>query len=251
MQSIKKTLDKFYGIIPGDYWAFIGSIFGFSVFFLSALLHSLTEPYNIFNYAVSSLGWGPNGSEPVFRIGLIVLGCLLAPYILYLMRILWAKRGAERARLRNLLNTLGMITAIISVIGLFNVSIWGNVKTQPEFFWHLIGAFIYFFFAIIFAILFTLSMIFSKKWSKVQVIFTVIMIGEVIPFAIFSLGFLSNMEVMNAILYLPIDEKVAIFIPFVAQNIWWNFFEWLNVLSTLIWFILTGRYSLQLTRNSR
>ena len=255
MESIKKklgnALDKFYEILPGNYWAFIGAIFGFLVFLVSTLLHSLTAPVNIFTQPVSSLGWGPNGSELVFKIGLIILGILLAPYILYLTRLLWTKSGEDHSKLRNLLNTLGIITALIAVIGLFNVSLWGNVYTQPEFLWHLIGAFVYFFFTMIFTIIFTISMILSKNWSKTQVIFTIIMIIEFIPFLIFSVELLIDPELINAILNPNLDERVAVFIPLMAQKIWWNFFEWLNVLSTLVWIILTGIYTVKLERNSK
>ncbi len=252
MESVKNklgnVLDKFYGIIPGSYWAFIGGIFGLLVFLLAVILHSLTVPVNIFTQPVSSLGWGPNGSEPVFKIGLIVLGVLLAPYILYLTRLLWAKSGEDHSRLRNLLNGLGLITALIAVIGLFNVSLWGNVYTQPEFLWHLIGAFVYFFFAMIFTFLFTLSMILSKNWNKAQVIFTIIMIIEFIPFLIFSIELLTDTELMNAILNPDLEARVAVFIQAMANKIWWNFFEWLNVLSTLVWMILTGIYTVKLER---
>ena len=255
MESFKKKignlLDKFYDIIPGNYWAFIGGIFGILVFIISMILHSITEPVNIFTQPVSSLGWGPNGSELVFRIGLIVLGILLSPYVLYLTRLLWAKSGEERSKLRNLLNVLGIITALIAVIGLFNVSLWGNVERDLFFWWHLVGAFVYFFFSMIFTTLYTLSMVLSKKWSKIQVGFTLIMIIEFIPFLYFSMVMLNNTEVINAVLYLPIPERLAIFNPYMEQNIWWNFFEWLNVFSTLIWMILTGIYTLKLEGGSK
>ena len=255
MESVKNklgnVLDKFYDIIPGNYWAFIGGVFGFLVFLISTILHSLTDPVNIFTQPVSSLGWGPNGSEPVFKIGLIVLGILLAPYVLHLTRLLWAKSGEDHSRLRNLLNGLGIITALIAVIGLFNVSLWGNVYTQPEFLWHLIGAFVYFFFAMIFTILFTLSMILSKNWNKAQVAFTIIMIIEFIPFLIFSIELLTDADLINAILNPDLGARVAYFIPAMAEKIWWNFFEWLNVLSTLVWMILTGIHTVGLERNTK
>ena len=143
MESITKKLndglDKFYKPIPGNYWAFIGGIFGFLIFIISMLLYSLTVPVNIFTQPVSSLGWGPNGSEPVFRIGLIILGILLAPYIIHLTRLLWADSGEDLSKLRNSLNILGIITALIAVIGLFNVSLWGNVYRDLLFFWHTIN----------------------------------------------------------------------------------------------------------------
>jgi len=246
--KLGKILDKFYHIIPGSFWAFIGGIFGLLVFLIAVILHSLTVPVDIFTQPVSSLGWGPNGSEPVFKIGLIVLGILLAPYIIYLTRLLWAKSGEDLSRLRNLLNGLGIITALIAVIGLFNVSLWGNVYTQPEFLWHLIGAFVYFFFAMIFTFIFTLSMILSKNWNKAQVIFTIIMIIEFIPFLIFSIELLTDTELMNAILNPDLEARVAVFIQAMANKIWWNFFEWLNVLSTLVWMILTGIYTVKLER---
>ena len=253
MESIKSKignlLDKFYKTIPGNYWAFIGGIFGFLVFLIASLLHSITEPVNLFTQPVSSLGWGPNGSEWVFRIGLIVLGILFAPYVLHLTRLLWADSGEERANLRNLLNALGIITALVSVIGLFNVSLWGNVRNQPQFIWHLIGAFVYFFFAMIFTVLFTLSMILSKKWNKAQVIFTIIMIIEFIPFLIFSILLLTDTKLINTVLDLPLTADD--FIEMMEKNVFWNFFEWLNVLSTIMWIILTGIHTVKLEHNSK
>ncbi len=93
MESIGNKLDKFYKKIPGSYWAILGGIFGLLIIFISIFLHSLTEPISFFTHWVSHLGWGPNGSELVFRIGIIVTACLFIPYIICLTRILWAESG--------------------------------------------------------------------------------------------------------------------------------------------------------------
>jgi hypothetical membrane protein len=76
-----KFYDNIYSAVWGpdaSYWGIIGGIFGLLIFLIAVIL---AQPYSILTDPVSALGWSPNGSEPVFRIGMIILGILLAPYV--------------------------------------------------------------------------------------------------------------------------------------------------------------------------
>jgi hypothetical protein len=246
MESIKKFSDKFYEKIPGSYWGIGGGIFGLLVFLIAVVLHTLKVPYSIVSDPVSALGWGPNGSEPVFRVGLIVLGCLLAPYVLFLTRTLWVKGGEPRATIRNALNLLGIGTAAVSVVGLFMVSIFGNLYTDDLFYLHLVGAFVYFFLAIVFEALFTLSLHIANKRSKIQVIgtiasavFGILCLLSMLPLATTYgidglLGFFMNKTPA---------ERVANMTIFLTGAPWFPLTEWLFVLSTCAWFIITAVFT--------
>jgi hypothetical membrane protein len=251
MESINKLLDKFYQKIPGSYWGIVGGILGLLIFLVASVLFSLTASYSIVSNAVSELGWGPNGSEPVFRIGMIILGCLLAPYVLFLTRFLWAKQGEPKAKLRNALNVLGIGCALIAVIGLFMVSIFGNVIVDDLFYLHFVGAFVYFLFAIIFTSIFALSMYLANKRNNIVFICTIA--GVICGIACM----LSTLPVINTyglegVLGLFKDktaiERLASLVIFKEQAPGFPLTEWLFVLSTCVWFIIAAAYTLKLQR---
>ncbi len=253
MEKLNKFLDAFYRKIPGSYWGILGGFFGLAVFLIAVGLHSLTEPYSMLEDPVSALGWGPNGSEPVFRIGLLVLGALLAPYILFLTRFLWAKSGESQVKVRNLLNLFGISTAIIAVIGLYLVSIFGNIK-QEDFFWHLIGAFMYFIFALVFVSLFTISMVLGGKINKIQIIISIVAVGcaisliiAIVPVVTESSGIGLVFDFQNT----TYKERLTLLAEFQNVTKFFAITEWLDVMSICGWFAVTAFSTLKFERESK
>ncbi|OLS13690.1 MAG: hypothetical protein RBG13Loki_2690 [Promethearchaeota archaeon CR_4] len=249
MKSLNHTLDKFFQRIPGSYWGIAGGIFGLLVFLIASLLYSLTEPYSIIDNAVSQLGWGPNGSEPVFRIGMIVLGCVLIPYGIFLTRFLWAKPASRGAKWRNILNVFSIAFAFISFVGLFMVFLFGNAVRDDLFYLHLIGAFIYFSFAILFTLFFTISMYLANTLSKIQEIFTIVTVSLGIACIISTIP-LATEYGPGALFILFKDktsaERVASLATLEGLIPAFPLTEWLFVIFTCVWFVVTATHTLKL-----
>lgn len=252
MSSLKGALDKFYAKIPGSYWGIISGIFGLLVFLVATVLHSITEPLSFFTHWVSHLGWGPNGSEPVFKIGLIILILLFIPYIIFLTRLLWANRGEDIAKIRNVLTTFGLICSVATAIALVFVSLFGNIG-QREFLLHLIGATVYFFVVMGLISFYTASMILDNKASKSQLIITLINMILLNALILSSIPFLVN-YVNPAFTYtfqtMTTTERIAFLESAIPQTVWLTFFEWIYVISTLTWFIVTGIHTTKIERKN-
>jgi len=237
---MSKILDKVYEKVRGSYWALLGGVVGLLVILIASILHSLTEPISFFTHFVSHLGWGPNGSEPVFRMGIIILGCLMAPYILYLNRHLRVEKGEEHYTLRKLISILAFISAIISLIGIFMISIWGNIN-QQGFFLHLVGAVLFFVMAMGFMLFYTILMIFNKKWSKIQLVCTLVIIFFGIAMMVSAIPLINSIDLEG--LTGSINEILAAILPYTT---WLTFFEWLYILGVCVWFIITGIFTLRI-----
>jgi hypothetical protein len=248
MNSIKNALDKFYNRIPGSYWAIIGGFFGLLVIIIASILHSITEPISFFTHWVSNLGWGPNGSAPVFRIGIIILGCVLAPYIIFLTRFLWVEHEEEHAKRRNLIIICGLVSSVIALTGLLCVSFFGDIG-QSRFFLHLVGAVVYFFMVIWLMIFYTLSMVLNKKWNKFQVLITIINIVVLLSLFISAIPFFLNYvnpEFISLFQNMSAAERIAFLNGIIPLTKWLTFFEWIYILSNCTWFIVTGIHTLKI-----
>lgn len=239
---MSKYLDNLYEKVPASYWAIIGGIFGLVVISIASLLHSLTEPISFFTHFVSHLGWGPNGSEPIFRIGIAALGILMAPYILYLNRLLKVEKGEDHYLIRKIIHILAFVNAIISLIGLWMVSIWGNIN-QEGFFLHLVGAVVFFIMAMGFILFYTILMIFNKKWSKIQFVCTLTIIFFGIAMMVSALPLINSLDLES--LTGSTNEMLVTILPYTT---WLTFFEWLYILDICVWFLISGLFTLKTER---
>ncbi len=230
---------RFYERIPRSYWAIISGLFGFIFIITALLLHSISEPISFFTHWVSHLGWGPNGAELVFKVGLIILGCLITPYFIFLYRYLRGLEGGENKKLINKSTQGAIFASGVALIALIITALFGNIN-QNGFYLHLIGAVTYFMTGMIAMVLFTLSMFLSKKYSKIQVIWTIITLGIFIAMLISAIPLISTYSITDLLM---INEAVLDKISPLTR--WLTFFEWQLVFSTFIWFIITGVYTLK------
>jgi len=250
MSSIIETIKTYYEKLPRSYWAIISGIFGLSFIFVAALLHSLTEPISFFTHWVSHLGWGPNGSELVFRIGIIVLGCLLVPYIISLTRYLWKERDEDKTKSMKIFLISAFICSVFALIGLLFVSIYGNIA-QEGFFLHLIGAVTFFAMTTVMIVLYTISMMLCGKKSKFQQSCALIVVIFFISMVISATPVISNysvFELLNSFIIKTPDERVTFLASIVPLSTWLTFFEWMVTFSFCAWFIITGLYTLKIER---
>ena len=250
MSSIKNTIKTYYEKFPWSYWAIISGIFGFLFIIVASILHSITEPVSFFTHWVSHLGWGPNGSEPVFRIGIIVLGCLMIPYVISLTQYLWKEREEDKSGRVKILLPSAFISGIIALFGLLFVSIFGNIA-QVGFFLHLIGAVTFFAMTTVMMLLYTVSMMLCGKKNKIQELCTVIILIFFISLVISATPVVMNytvFDLLNAFVVLTPSERVAFLADLTPLSAWLTFFEWMIVFSFCAWFIITGLYTLGIER---
>ncbi len=250
MSSIINTIKTYYENFPRSYWAIISGIFGFLFILIASILHSITEPVSFFVHWVSHLGWGPNGSEPVFRTGIIVLGCLLVPYIIFLTRYLWAEKKEDKTGFAKFLVPSAFISAGIALIGLFLVSIFGNIA-QVGFSLHLLGAVTFFTMTTVLIVLYTTSMILCGKKNTIQLLCTILVVVTFISLLISTTPLVINytvFDLLNAFVILTPNERVAFLASITPLSAWLTFFEWMIVFSFCAWFIITGIYTLKIER---
>lgn len=241
-------MKSYYNKIPRGYWAIASGIFGFLFILVASLLHSITAPVSFFTHWVSHLGWGPNGSEPVFRIGIIVLGCLLIPYDIHLTRFLWAEKEADKSNRTKILVPCAFISSAIALFGLLFVSLFGNIA-QDGFFLHLIGAVTFFAMATVLIVLYTISLMLCGKKSKIQQLCAVIVVIFFISLLISATPIVSNytvFDLLNMFVVLTPSERVAFLANIIPLTAWLTFFEWMIVFSFCTWFIITGIYTLKI-----
>ncbi len=250
MSSIINTIKTCYENFPMSYWAIISGIFGFLFILVASILHSITEPVSFFVHWVSHLGWGPNGSEPVFRGGIIVLGCLLVPYVIFLTRYLWTERKEDKTGFAKFLVPSAFISAGIALIGLFLVSIFGNIA-QVGFSLHLLGAVTFFTMTTVLIFLYTASLILCGKKNKIQLLCTVLVVVTFVSSLISATPLVINytvIELLNNFTVMSSGERVSFLTSIVPLTAWLTFFEWMIVFSFCSWFIITGMYTLKIER---
>jgi len=250
MNSIIVTLKTYYENFPRSYWAIISGIFGLSFIIVAALLHSITEPISFFTHWVSSLGWGPNGSEPVFRIGIIVLGCLLIPYIISLTRYLWREREEDKSRSVKILLISAFVSSAVALVGLLFVSIFGNIA-QEGFFLHLLGAVTFFAMTTVLMVLYTVSMMLCGKKSKSQQLCTLIVVIFFVSMVISATPVINNytvFDLLNSFIVKTPVERLAFLASIVPLSTWLTFFEWMVTFSFCAWFLITGIYTLKIEK---
>ncbi len=108
-----EKLDKFYEKINGSYFGIIAFITAAISITAAQMLYLAIDPsFSISTNFISDLGAGPNNSDIIFNIGMILTGVFLIPYFIYLG---WYLKKKDK----NLnLVIKGMIAGLIASIGL-------------------------------------------------------------------------------------------------------------------------------------
>ena len=150
--------------------------------------------------------------------------------------------------MRKIILIFSILSSGIALIGLIFVSIFGNIS-QNEFYIHLIGAVVYFIMGMVLMILYTLSMVLSKKFSKIQVIWTLITLGFFISLFISAIPLITSYPITDLLFTnLTPNERMAFLEQNIPLTMWLTFFEWLFVIANFIWFIITGLHTLKIEK---
>ena len=89
-----ERIDSFYQKCDGSYYVFIGTGISLISKLIAVLLFLQIDPtFNIFSNYISDLGDGPNNSDIVYNIGVMLSGIFYCFFFLYLMRYLQKKDG--------------------------------------------------------------------------------------------------------------------------------------------------------------
>ena len=114
-----EKIDKFYEKINGSYLIFIGIGLSLLFIFIAVILFMQVDPtFSIYSNFISDLGDGPNNSNIVFNVGVIISGIFNLFIYIYLTRFLQKKDANEKLIL------LAFITAFVSTIGTIMVGLF-------------------------------------------------------------------------------------------------------------------------------
>ena len=128
-------LDTFYEKINGSYFGIITFLIsGISVTIAQMLYMEADPSFNISTNFISDLGAGPNGSDIVFNIGMILLGFFSIPFYVYIGWYLQKRENMNSLR-------IGMIAGLLGSIGMVLVGVFPlNPNDKFSYNMHIIAA---------------------------------------------------------------------------------------------------------------
>ncbi|HEY0090480.1 MAG TPA: DUF998 domain-containing protein [Candidatus Lokiarchaeia archaeon] len=112
-------IEIFLNKIKSKYFGILGILFCQIAIMIAYLKYITIDPtFSLFTNFGSDLGIGPNGSDIIFRIGMVFTGIIYIPYILTI--ILFLKKKSKDQKFINLISILLFIQIIgVSISGLF------------------------------------------------------------------------------------------------------------------------------------
>jgi hypothetical protein len=225
----------FFQRFTGGYFG-LASVVVFCIMIpISIYLHSITVPIKITQHFVSNLGIGPNGSAIVFSIGLLIQALLLFPFILQISRQLWMKPTEKKAHINNTIVQISFVLAMISIPGLILVAFFsmGPATIIP----HAIGAMLFFFGTIIYGGGFWIAIEIQKKagfWLRLSSILVLIF------FVCFQGASVALVFLYPEEFQIFMDNPAGYTLRILGDTAdtklaYIRLFEWLFVLSMVIW----------------
>lgn len=135
-----EKLDKFYKKINGNYFGLISVFIAAISITVAQLLYMAVDPtFSITTNFISDLGTGPNGSDIVFSIAMILSGVLIMPFYVYIGWYLQKRENQNSLR-------IGMIAGLIGSIGMMLVGVFPlNPNDIFSYNMHIIAAGILFY----------------------------------------------------------------------------------------------------------
>jgi len=135
-----EKLDKFYKKINGNYFGLISVFIAAISITVAQLLYMAVDPtFSITTNFISDLGTGPNGSDIVFSIAMILTGVLIMPFYVYIGWYLQKRENQNSLR-------IGMIAGLIGSIGMMLVGVFPlNPNDIFSYNMHIIAAGILFY----------------------------------------------------------------------------------------------------------
>jgi hypothetical membrane protein len=135
-----EKLDNFYEKLNGSYFGIISFLVSLVSVTTAQILYMEADPsFSMNTNFVSDLGTGPNGSDIIFSIGMILTGTLIMPFYVY---IGWNLQKGEAWDFIN----IGMIMGLIGSLGMILVGVFPlNPNDNLSYHMHIIAAGILFY----------------------------------------------------------------------------------------------------------
>ncbi|TFF96019.1 MAG: hypothetical protein EU547_06865 [Promethearchaeota archaeon] len=208
-----ELINAFYERVKGSYFGFIAVLISLTTIFLSIILYIQVDPtFSFFTEFISFLGIGPNNSDIVFNIGIIIAAPFMLIFYVYLGLFLISK-AEEQKRILN----IALIAAVFNLIGYIILAVFNNDLNLAL---HLIGAYI------AFGAYFALACIFSYVEMKISNFNRTIAISGFIP-CILLIG---HIVLLFLLYYTNIFPALPIFI------------EWMMFFIMMGWILLQAIY---------
>ncbi len=135
-----ERLDKFYKKINGSYFGIISFLVSGVSITIAQILYMIADPsFSMSTNFVSDLGTGPNASNIVFSIDMILTGALIMPFYVY---IGWYLQKGENLKTFKTSMIMGLIGTIgLILVGVFPLNPYDNLSYNM----HIIAAGILFY----------------------------------------------------------------------------------------------------------
>ena len=226
--DVMEKFDKVFEKIPGYYFGMLIGLIGAITVGISAILFSLSEPFNFFTHWISNLGGAttqagtsPNGSNIVFGIGLVTAAINAIFFLVYVIQVL--KSGNEKTMW---LVYLDVLSALITIIGIVIVSFFDMITILVV---HAVGATMFFIGGMLMVLFFTLTIILNTEIPWSYSIPGFIVTGVFLVFLITFVPYL--------LMGVPLLDLLA---DITAQYAWTRFWEWMVLFAILSWFFIMG-----------
>jgi hypothetical membrane protein len=208
-------INKFNEKVKGAYFGILGILISLISIFLSIFLYLQADPsFSFFTDFISFLGVGPNYSDIVFNIGVIISSPIIMIFYLYLGTFLMAKIEEQKGIL-----SIALVAAVFYGIGNIILAVFTNDLNLSL---HLIGAYI------AFGAYFVLGCIFSYVEMNIPEFNRTIAISGFIP-CILLVG---HIVLLFILYYTDIFPALPIFI------------EWIMFFIIMAWVLIQAVYIL-------
>lgn len=206
-------INKFNEKVNGAYFGILGILISLISIFLSIFLYLQADPsFSFFTDFISFLGVGPNNSDIVFNIGVIISSPIIMIFYLYLGTFLMSKIEEQKGIL-----SIALVAAVFYGIGNIILAVFTNDLNLSL---HLIGAYI------AFGAYFVLGCIFSYVEMNIPEFNRIIAISGFIP-CILLVG---HIVLLFILYYTDIFPALPIFI------------EWIMFFIIMGWVLLQAFY---------
>ncbi|MFX1445554.1 MAG: DUF998 domain-containing protein [Promethearchaeota archaeon] len=215
-----EKLDKFYEKVNGSYFGIIGYIISAISVIIAQMLYMESDPsFSMSTNFISDLGTGPNGSNFVFNIGMIITGFFFMLFYVYI--------GLYLQKINDNVKSLkvGITAGIIGSIGMILVGIFPlNPNDRFSYNMHIIAAGILFYGVLI------MLLIYGTYESR----------NQEIPKLLSIIGFITA-GLYGAFMTAVIIQYLAS-VPFQAYT---YIIEWIGSYSAGLWIITHVYYILK------
>ncbi len=208
MELIKKS--KFF-----IYFAFIGTLISLITLIISIILYIQADAsFSFFTHFISFLGVGPNNSDIVFNVGIIISALFFPFFYVYLGGFLNDRVKGNRDKI-----LIALVAIVLNCVGNIILAVFNN---NLNLLLHLVGAYI------AFGAFFILACIYSYLELNIPEFNTLIALSGFIP----CIFLLLHMVLLFILYYTGIFPALPILI------------EWIGYFIMAAWIVLQGVYLL-------